>query len=160
MTSNIIVLNSKERKHIRKQLQEQFGIDSLPEKIYFCINEKDNVYICNKELFDIDQFLLRVKTFGVVFGNYTTNGFELSIEGTQLIGKQATKNIIEVNSEQKEQWLTGEDLEVDTTTFENQFVLLKERKDFFGSGFAKKGKIKNKLPKTRTLKNFFDEDEN
>ena len=159
MANQIILLNSKERKLIRKQLTEQFGIETIPNNVYFCIQKKDNVYITNKELFDVDHFLLRVSSFGTVFGTYTDEGFQLSIEGSQLVGSQATKNLLEVDPQQKETWLTGEDIEVDTSSFENQQILLHHRTDFFGSAKGKKGKIKNNLPKSRIIKNVFDEDD-
>jgi len=159
MKNQIIILNSKERKLIRKQLEEQFGIKKIPEKVYFCVSEKDNVYITNKELFDLDHFLLRVSSFGLLFGTYTKDGFQLSIEGSQLIGNQASKNVLEVNTKQKELWLSGKDIEVDTSKIENQQIILKQDDDFFGVGKAKKNKIKNTLPKSRIIKNLFDEEE-
>lgn len=159
MAHNIIILNSKERKLIRKQLEKDFEINTLPEKVYFCINEKDNVYIANKELFDIDRFSLRASSFGLRFGSYDEHGFLLSVEGTQLVGEQATKNIIELNEEEKEAWTMGEELSIDTSTMENQIILIKHGKKFFGSAKAKKGKIKNTLPKARILKHTFEEEE-
>lgn len=159
MKNQIIILNSKERKLIRKQLEEQFGIKEFPDKVYFCVSKKDNVYITNKELFDVNHFLLRVSSFGSLFGTYTEDGFHLSIEGSQLIGSQATKNVLEVSSKQKESWLSGEDIEVNTNRIENQQVILKQDEDFFGVGKAKKNKIRNSLPKSRIIKNLFDEEE-
>lgn len=158
MKNQIIILNSKERKLIRKQLEKQYGIKEFPNKVYFCVSKKDNVYITNKELFDVDHFLLRVSSFGLLFGTYTKEGFQLSIEGSQLIAKLATKNILEVSNEQKESWLSGEDLEFDTSKIENQQVILKQGDDFFGTGYAKKNKIKNSLPKSRIIKNLFEEE--
>lgn len=159
MKDNIIILNSKERKQIRKQLEEQFGITNIPDNIYFCVKERDNVYITNKDLFDIDRFELRTSSFGLHFGSYEEEGFLLSIEGSQLVGEQATKNVIEITDEQKETWLTGEGIEVNTEKFENKIILLKQKNNFFGAGRAKKGRIKSSLPKSRTIKNLFDEEE-
>jgi NOL1/NOP2/fmu family ribosome biogenesis protein len=158
MKSEIIILNSKDKKLIRKQLEKQFGIKEFPDKIYFCVSQRDNVYIANKELFDIDRFVLRTSSFGLLFGTYTEEGFQLSIEGSQLLGLQANKNVLEVSQEQKETWLKGEDLEIETNSFENQQILLKQKNDFFGVGRARKGKIKNSLTKSRTLKNLFEEE--
>ncbi len=158
MSSNVIVLNSKDRKHIRQFLNNQFGISSLPEGVFFCFSEKDNVYFANRDVFDEDQFLLRIKTFGLLFGSYLEDGFRLSIEGSQLVGSSATKNIFELSNQDKESWLQGLSLSVDLD-FDEGEILLKQGNDFFGSAYFKEGSIKNVLPKSRILKTVFYENE-
>lgn len=154
----IIILNSKEKKEIKKQLEKQFGITQLPDKVLFSINKKERVYAINKEAFDVDQQTLRVNSFGLYIGTFMIDGFRLNIEGTQLLGPLATKNVIQVTLEERNLWLKGFDLEKTVPKNESEYVLLKYEDDFLGSGKTKNGKILNYVPKSRTLKKIFPEE--
>ena len=107
MKEEIIILNSKDKKEIRKQLESQFGISELPDKIFFSINKKERVYIINREAFDVEHKELRVNSFGLYFGTFMKDGFRLNIEGSQLVGHLATKNVLDVTLEERNQWLKG-----------------------------------------------------
>jgi len=157
MTSNVIVLNSKDKKIIRKYLESQFGINKLPEGIFFCFSKKDNVYFSNRNVFEEDQYLLRVKTFGLMFGTYTKNGFRLSIEGSQLVGPNASKNILELQDSERDLWISGNSLIIDKNKLNNQEIILKHKNDFFGTAFVKEGLVKNTLAKSRLIKTIFEE---
>ena len=159
MKEKTIILNTRERKKIRQQLKEQFGVEKIPDKVYFCLNKKEKVFITNREVFEVDQSILRVNAKGLYFGTFMKDGFRLSVEGSQLIGKDATTHILELNTKQRDLWLRGEDVEMDVGKFDYDYVLLKNGKDFLGCGKAKGGKILNYLPKSRTMKNIVPENE-
>ncbi len=155
------ILNSREKKGIRKELEEQFGINTLPDKTFFCLNKKE-VYIVNKEAFDINQKELHIVSSGLHFGTFTNNGFYLSLEGTLLLGPQATRNVIHVTTKERDEWLKGQDIEKkdvkkEITKTKNSFVLLKCNEDFLGSGKIKNNKIINSIEKNRQLKKVFPE---
>jgi NOL1/NOP2/fmu family ribosome biogenesis protein len=155
MRAEILILNSKERKLLRQLLDEQFGITTLfDDKVLFCINKKERVYITNKEIFDEEQDKLRVNAFGLYIGSYMVDGFRFSLEGAQLLGPQASKNIIELDLEERNAWFRGEELEADES-FNGQYVLLKSGNDFCGVGRVKNEKIMNYLSKSRKLTNVF-----
>ena len=155
MKNNIIILNSKDKKQIRKILEKEYNVKEIPNKIYFCISSKDNVYITNKELFDPDHFLLRVSSFGMLFGTFINEEFYLSIEGSQMISKQISKNVYELNEEEKKLWIKGFNLENIADEYNNKILILKYNNDFFGSAKVKKGIIKNNFLKSRIIKNTF-----
>jgi NOL1/NOP2/fmu family ribosome biogenesis protein len=79
-------------------------------------------------------------------------GYELrlSIEGTHLLKEQITKNIFELNQEQKEQWMHGHDLQIKTG--KKGFFIIKYENDFLGTGKLSEEKISNFIPKNRRLK--------
>lgn len=157
MKAEIIILNSKDRKIIRQELDSQFGINELPDNlVYFCLNKKERVYACNKEIFDVDNHALRVNAFGLYFGTFMIDGFRLSLEGSQMIGPLATKNIFEINQDQRDQYILGEDLVCETEEFQTNYVLLKFEDDFLGVGKVKNGIFHSHLPKSRKLKKIFD----
>lgn len=160
MKAEIIILNSKDRKSIRQSLEEQFGIKEIPENVvYFCLNKKERVYICNREIFEIEQESLRTNAFGLYFGTYMIDGFRLSLEGSQMVGPLATKNIFEITESQFEEYIKGEDLVCENPDFQKQYVIVKRGKDFVGVGKVKEGIFSSNLPKSRKLKKVFNPNE-
>jgi NOL1/NOP2/fmu family ribosome biogenesis protein len=159
MREEIIILNAKDKKEIKKQLTQQFGITTLPDKVFFCINKKERVYMINKEVFDVDQQVLRVNSFGLYIGTFMVDGFRLNIEGAQLFGPLATKNVIELSLQERNDWLKGFDIQRELAkNADSEYVLLKYENDFLGSGKVKNNSILNYVPKSRTLKKIFPEE--
>jgi NOL1/NOP2/fmu family ribosome biogenesis protein len=156
MKPTIIILNSKDRKEIKKILEDEFGVSQLPEKVFFCLNKKEKVYITNKEVFDVDHDIFRVNAFGNYFGMFMPDGFRLSVEGSQFIGPLATKNVLDLSTEERDAWVMGEDLQ---TTFvpegKYSYVLIRHNGDFYSTGKIKNGVLINYLSKSRKLKKVF-----
>ncbi|MFP4119047.1 MAG: methyltransferase RsmF C-terminal domain-like protein [Candidatus Woesearchaeota archaeon] len=172
MKATVIILNSKQRKEIRNMIAKQHGVESLPGKVFFCLNKKERVYIANRELFDLDHDTLRVNAFGLYFGTFMKDGFRLSIEGAQMLISQCTKNVLPVTLSQRDQWLNGSDVELllgsedgelqtdelDAAVPEDgNYVILTYDDDVLGVGKKKNGRIMNYLPKSRRLSNIFSE---
>ncbi|MEA3430498.1 MAG: hypothetical protein U9R08_04455, partial [Nanoarchaeota archaeon] len=76
-------------------------------------------------------------------------GIRLSIEGSQLVGPKAQKNIAKINNEQAQKWIRGEDIKI-KQEFEG-FVIIKHETNYIGSGKFKEGTILNFVPKVRRL---------
>jgi NOL1/NOP2/fmu family ribosome biogenesis protein len=74
----------------------------------------------------------------------------LSIEGTQLLKDQITKNIFELDEKQAEQWMMGQELNL--TTGKKGFYIIKFKDDLLGTGKISENKISNFVPKSRRLK--------
>jgi NOL1/NOP2/fmu family ribosome biogenesis protein len=74
----------------------------------------------------------------------------LSIEGSQIIGKIATKNILEVDEETAKKWIKGGDIPSEQE-FEG-FVIIKNGSDFLGCGKYRQKTILNFIPKARRIK--------
>ena len=141
-------LNKKEVKKILSLVKEQFDSEIVLE-YEFLVNEKNKVYIVNKDIAKIDLTKLRVNSIGLYFGELHPEGLRLSIEGSQLIGPTAKKNVLELNEKELKEWIRGEDLvkEVDV----KGFVIIKHADDFFGCGKIIQGKILNHYPKVRRI---------
>ena len=106
------ILNSKEIKEILKLIEKQWGA-KLKLDYAFLKNPKNRVFIINKEdISKIELEKLRINSIGMYFCEIDKLGIRLSIEGSQIIGKKAEKNIVEINEEQAKQWFKGEDLEI------------------------------------------------
>lgn len=143
------ILNSREIKEILKLIEKQWGA-KLKLDYAFLKNPKNRVFIINKEdISKIELEKLRINSIGMYFCEIDKLGIRLSIEGSQLIGKKAEKNIVEINEEQAKQWLKGEDLEIKGNY--SGFVIIKYNNDFLGNGNYKNGKILNYVSKSRRV---------
>ena len=142
------ILNSKEIKEILKLIEDKWGA-KLDLNYAFLKNKKDRIFIINKDISKIDLEKLRVNSIGMYFCEIDRKGIRLSIEGSQIVGPKATKNIAEINEEQEKQWFKGQDLDIDGDRF--GFVLVKHNNDFLGTGKFKENKILNYVSKSRRI---------
>ena len=91
-----------------KKLNEQFGIEEIPFKIAHL--GKERIILFSGDASEDGIFLIddvaRIEGVGVYFAKIDekTGDIRLSIEGTQLLKNQITKNIFELTEEQAEQW--------------------------------------------------------
>jgi len=148
----IKIFNKKEKEQILKSLNKQFGIKEIPgivlqrgEGRLFLFQGSFN----SKQFKEFEKYVW-LERAGVYFGKQEKDGIRLSIEGTQILKDQIIKNIFELNKEQAEQWMTGEELLIKTG--KRDFLVMKYQDDFLGTGKASAEKIGNYIPKNRRLK--------
>ncbi len=149
MKENYDYMPSRELKHFFRMIEEQYGkVPDSFENLAF-IRGKERIYVINRDIEKVDMTKLRVNSMGLYIAEIKNEQLRLSIEGSQLIGPGATKNVCELNKEQLRKWFTGQDIGVDGQ-YEG-FVILKYENDYIGSGKFKEGLILNFVPKTRRL---------
>lgn len=141
-------LNKKDSEKIVEILNSQFGFNGELDYI-FALSAKNNVYIVNKDLARLDIDKLRLNSVGLYFGEMVGTEIRMSIEGTQIIGTHCSKNVIELSFAEELDWLKGKDIE--KTSGEDAFKLLRKGDDFLGCGRQSGSKILNYMPKTRRL---------
>ena len=146
---NLTILNSKEIRKIHELLNSQFGYNKELD-FAFLQSNRNRLYIVNRDISKIDLKKLRVNSVGLYFGETYDSKIRLSIEGSQLIGKDCDKNVLELDEKESRNWLKGFDIEKEA--LDQEFVLLKHKSDFLGCGKAAKGRIFNFVPKNRRLK--------
>ncbi len=148
------VLNKSEKSEIEKKLREQFGIDKIPEKIIMSGKERLFFYSGGLDAWQIKKLeeITFIERLGVYFAKIdeSTNDIRLSIEGTQILKEQISKNIFEIPDEHVEDWMKGHELNIQTGM--KGFVVMKHKDDFLGTGKASENKIGNFIPKNRRLK--------
>jgi NOL1/NOP2/fmu family ribosome biogenesis protein len=143
------ILNTRDIKHIKNLIKEQWDSD-IKLDYGFLKSRKDKIYIVNKAISDLDLSKLRIDSVGLYFGQLTEAGLRLSIEGSQIIGPHAKKNIVELDMKQIEDWFKGYDLDIKLEYA--GYVILKNNKDYLGCGKSTKAKILNFVPKPRRTK--------
>jgi len=143
------ILNSKEIKEIMKLIENQWNA-KLKLNHAFLKNNKNRIFIVNKEISKIDLSKLRINSIGMYFCEIDKLGIRLSIEGSQIVGPLASKNVAEISEEQEKQWLKGEDLEFKGNY--SGFLIIKHNNDFLGSGkYTLDGRILNYVSKSRRI---------
>lgn len=142
-------LKSKEKKQLLQAIEKQWGgyPEVLKEEVLIKTG-KDRIYLVNRDVDRISFENIRINSAGLYIAEQKGE-LRLSIEGSQLIGPKATKNVIEIDDEQRKLWFTGQDIPLEGES--KGFLILKHGKDYIGSGKHKEGKIHNYVPKNRRL---------
>ena len=149
---NLKFITGKEKKEIMEKLNEQFGIKKISGKLFR--RGKERIFLFEGDFDEKKIKKLEKITFveraGVYLGKIEEYGIRLSIEGTQILKNEITKNIIELTKEEKETWMKGHEvLRKNKTT---GFVIIKYQDEMLGTGRASAEKITNFIPKSRRLK--------
>jgi len=148
-------INKKETKQILQKIEKQFGCNDLLSRLdyIFLINNKNRLYILNRDFSRIDSKALRIDSLGLYFGELKDAHIRLSIEGSQIIGAYAKKNIVELTDVDAKKWIRGEVLDIDESKYNNieGFVIIKNKNNFCGSGSIRNGKLLNYIPKVRRI---------
>ncbi len=135
-------------KPILNIIKEQWGaVIDFPWAWYQ--STKNDLFVISKDITKIDATKLRINSVGLYIAEFKNSEVRLSIEGSQLIGPHATKNVVELDETELRKWLRGEDL--NKTVDAQGYVILKSGNDFVGCGKIKEGKILNFVPKARRV---------
>ena len=163
------VLNSKEVRALAGMVKQQWGCDlsGLSESCGFLEGKTGNIFLISRDIEKLDLQQLRINSLGLYFGQLRNpsrakhdwaqstqvdlgDELRLSIEGSQLIGNAATKNVVEIDDGEFKDWIRGNDLEKSPDGCSG-YVLVRHNTDFVGCGKCKEGKILNFVPKTRRI---------
>ncbi len=149
-------LSRKEAKTILLKIAEQFGIEDIEyflKRYIFFSNKSGKIYILSKETSSIVKDKdLPISHFGLYIASVEKSGVRLSIEGSQLFGSFARKNIVEISRSSATLWMAGFDINISAKNSSYQgFVLIKCKNSFLGCGYLKSGKILNYIPKHRRI---------
>lgn len=144
-------LTSTDKKKIIEQLNNQFGILEVPCLLIQFGQEKIRAYsgvLSKEELYYLDREI-RIENIGLYFAKWENEEIRLTLDGVQLLKNQITKNIVEINDNQANEWLKGLDLNIQT---EYGWKVLKHNNEFLGCGKSTSEKITNFMPKERRIK--------
>ena len=110
----IKILTAQETNKIREQLKEQFGISNIPGKIIRLGEEKIFLFTGAADENEIEKIeqSAPVEKIGVYFAKIINDEIKLTIEGTQILKEQISKNIFEINDELAEEWMMGRELNI------------------------------------------------
>ena len=145
------ILNSREIKRMKQILIKEFGY-ALSKDYVFLQNEKERIFITNKDLAKVDLDKLRVDRIGLYFAEYKNTQVRLSKAGAQLLVQEASEsgsevqNVVDISKEEVEKYFQGLDLEKDLGE-ESRLIILRYLNNVIGCAKYKEGIILNFLPK-------------
>ena len=150
--NHITFLKKEGKEKIRKILNQQYGIESL--KGEFFQSGKERLFLFTgsfpkREIRSL-SILAPIERIGMYVGKIIRGEIRLTIEGTHWFKDQIKKNIFELNEQQMQQWMTGEELLIKTG--KKGFLAMKYKGEFLGCGKASLEKIGNYVQKSRRLK--------
>ncbi|MEM2032257.1 MAG: hypothetical protein QW210_02880 [Candidatus Woesearchaeota archaeon] len=137
-------LNSKEKKELLKNINDYFQSSFETEDKIFITNQ-DKIYLVSKAIENIDIDKIKIRNIGLYFGQIMQGTIRLSVEGSQLVGKTAKRNILEANKELLEK-LKEEKFEISCN---DGYYLVKFRDHFLGCIYVKNNQAYNYIPKAR-----------
>lgn len=143
------ILNSKEVKAIAAMVKQQWGSD-LSRDYGFLEGKDGDIFLISRDIERLDLQRLRINSLGLYFGQLRNDELRLSIEGSQIVGKAAAKNVVDLGESEFKLWLQGGDIEKNADNCSG-YVIIKHSTDFIGCGKCKGGKILNFVPKARRI---------
>lgn len=148
---NAEVLNGKKIRQLMKLLEEQWGVDKMPDCGF--LQKGNDVFLITRSVDSIDLRTLNLNSLGLYFAELRNEQLRFSIEGSQLIGKKA-KNVISLSDSQVAEWIRGADLVLDSSgrNETDRFCIVENKGDFYGCGRVKDGTLINFVPKSRRIK--------
>tara|TARA_Y100000310_G_scaffold89923_1_gene87137 strand:- start:87423 stop:87884 length:462 start_codon:yes stop_codon:yes gene_type:complete len=143
----LTILNTREVKKIRQLLEQNFG-SFLKEDYAYLRNQKNRVFIVNKDLAKIDLRGLRIDRIGLYFGEIKPNQFRLSKEGAALLVKESKKvnNVITLSNVEIQEYFKGDDIKKDLGE-DSKLVILEYQGNIIGCASYKEKTILNFLAK-------------
>ncbi len=145
------VLNSREVKRFKAVLENTFGY-SLKKDYAYLMNDRERVFLINKDLIRLDLDKLIVDRIGLYFAEYKNNLVRLSKEGAQLFVQEAKENkvklncLLELDKSEVKSYFKGVDIEKNLGE-EPKTLILIYKDDVLGYAKYKEGKLLNYLPK-------------
>lgn len=95
---------------MHEQLKDQYGFHGKLDFV-FLMNRKNKVYVVSKHIGLLELDHLRKDSIGLYFCHVTPDSIRLSIEGSQIIGPLASKNVLDLEDSKLKDYVKGFDLE-------------------------------------------------
>jgi len=137
----LIILNTRDIKSLNEKILAQFSADFDFSPYAVLKNNEDKIFLVTMDIARIDLCKLRINSMGIYFGKIedsSDSGLRLSIEGSQLIGPHAKKNVVEVSKEQTVEWMAGRTVSIDLSDKKSAdikgHVIMRFKEDFLGCG--------------------------
>ncbi|MFW5746147.1 MAG: methyltransferase RsmF C-terminal domain-like protein [Nanoarchaeota archaeon] len=142
-------LNSKSVKTVSQKIEERWGTTFSREYVWYMHTKEKDIYLINSDIRAIPYETLNVNNMGLYVANLDNHDtVRLSIEGSQILGPDATRNIIELDERQVAKWMRGHDIEY---CHEDGYVIVRSGHDYMGCGRIKDNILLNFVPKGRRI---------
>jgi NOL1/NOP2/fmu family ribosome biogenesis protein len=148
------ILNREEVEQIEEIVEKNYGIKIDLNQFLVLKTFEDKIWLTTKDILNLDLSTLPINSIGMNFGKLKRNDkINLTVEGSQMVGINANKNIVFLNKENYEKFMGGSNVkpEREINCEQHNFVLVKFGGDVLGSSLLTEDVIKNLLPKSRRI---------
>ncbi len=135
--------------HVWELLNTQFSIPRLTG-YRFLRSGRKRIRLITKAALNHLVDVPYTGTTGLYVGEYSPRAVRLSMDGAQILGRHASKHIIELTAEQTNSWLQGESIK-----FKDEirgYVIVTYKDDILGCGSLSQGLLHSFVPKVRRPK--------
>ena len=149
-----VKLKKRDVQEILISLNNMFGINPeiFKENVFYRTG-KESIWITTPQALDLIPSPININNIGINFMKIDSRGdMRLTLDGTTLFGKHATKNVIQITDEEFDYVIRGIDLSP-KPELEPGYYILKHEKDFIGCAKNSNTKILVYTPKNRRIKN-------
>ena len=131
-----------------REVRERFGIPKEAFAGLQALEEQETIFVGTRDVMEFDA--VRPMRRGIRLARMYPYSLKPTTFGMQVLGMQATRNVIELNDEQAKRLINGESLNIEADV-ENGFVLLKWQGFVAGVGFYKRPVLKSQIPRFRPV---------
>jgi NOL1/NOP2/fmu family ribosome biogenesis protein len=143
--------DSKRRKKLISELNDNFGITDLPKILFETGKEKVRGFTGDlniDELYALDR-IANIEFMGMYLLKEDLGVLRLGFDCALLLKGQLKKNVIEISKDQLEKWMTGHNLDI---VVERGLYAVKHQGDIFGCGLSDGKHLINFVPKERRIR--------
>ena len=144
-------INSKEKKRILEELENLYGITNLPYMLSEAGKKKIRAFsgtMTKEEIQELTE-ITNVEVIGMYLISQKDDDLRINFDALPLFKDQISKSILQLNEQQYEHWIRGQDLDFQT---KSGTYILSYKGDLMGIGKSNGIRIFNYLPKERKLK--------
>jgi len=147
------ILNISERKILEELLYQQHGVRETFKDFILIMGGEGKIRATTVETIEVAKKLRKVLQTGLYVAKYRKNKNEvfLSIEGSQILNNQISKNIVELDEEECREWMHGAPICVSINT-DSRYIVGKMDKIYLGSArVSRDGKLYPQIAVWRRL---------
>lgn len=147
-------MSKEDIEEVLKYFEERFGINKDYFNEYEFYKTSKKIWIASKGINSANLIDIPFESIGMHFATIDKKRkrFKISTDASQIFGKLATKNFVDISEEKLLDVLRGFDLINFESNAEDGYVLLKYKDHILGVGLKNGKFIKNMIPKERRLK--------
>jgi NOL1/NOP2/fmu family ribosome biogenesis protein len=148
------VLEKEEVENLERMVEKNYGTRVGLDQFLVLFGSEEKIWLASKDILNIDMRKFPVNSIGMNFGKIKRNDkLNLTVEGAQMVGKQAIKNVVVLDEQTAQKFLQGSDVkpQQEINCEYHNFVIVKSGEDILGSSPLTEQGLQNLLPKSRRI---------
>jgi NOL1/NOP2/fmu family ribosome biogenesis protein len=133
-------------KRVFQGLTRRFGFPEQMFDRWAAVEHVDDVFIASPEAQEFDR--LKVVRKGIRLARVFAHGIKPTTNAMQVFGRYATRNVLDLDSQQAHRFVQGEELQLEAAV-ESGFVVVRHDGFAVGVGLYKPGVLKSQVPHSR-----------